>query len=203
MANKLKPSGRKGRPLESRHVNTRAIRPRFLIVCEGKETEPNYFRSFRVNAVIEVVGKGKNTLSLVKHACTLKAKDDYNFVWCVFDRDNFSAEQFNAALDLARQNDICAAYSNEAFELWYLLHFDYWNTAVSRSSYCDKLTERLEMSYRKNDLGMYERLLARRATAIQNAQRLLAFYGPDHNPEHDNPCTTVHHLVQKLNLYLR
>ncbi|WP_293085949.1 hypothetical protein [Okeania sp. SIO3B5] len=50
-------------------VVTREVIERFLIVCEGKETEPNYFRSFLVpKDVIDVKGLGQNTISLVKEA---------------------------------------------------------------------------------------------------------------------------------------
>ena len=207
MARRRKPSGRKvlpdkGQRSSPRQVNTREIRPKFLIVCEGKKTEPNYFKRFRVNAKVVVVGLGDHTLSLVERACELKHKDDYTRVWCVFDRNSVPAERFNAALDLARRNQIRVAYSNEAFELWYLLHFDYCDTAISRSSYRDRLTKRLGIPYRKNDLEMYDRLIDRQQTAIQNAQRLLDFYGPEHNPEQDNPCTTVHLLVQELNQHI-
>jgi len=50
---------------------------------------------------------------------------------------------------------------------------------------------------------MYDRLLTRQPDAIRNAQTLLDSYGPAHNPEKDNPCTTVHLLVQELNQYAR
>jgi hypothetical protein len=70
MARKPKPSGRKhlpdkGRPLGSRRVNVRPLRPRFLIVCEGSRTEPTYFRRFRVNTEVvdlDVVGLGDHQL---------------------------------------------------------------------------------------------------------------------------------------------
>jgi hypothetical protein len=38
--------------------------------------------------------------------------------------------------------------------------------------------------------------------AIQHAENLLASYQPHTNPESDNPSTTVHQLVKKLNEYL-
>ncbi|MDH6057593.1 AAA family ATPase [Umezakia ovalisporum] len=42
-------------------VGTRKLRKKFLIVCEGKETEPNYFKSFPVpKDVIDVQGFGFN-----------------------------------------------------------------------------------------------------------------------------------------------
>jgi hypothetical protein len=207
MARRPKSSGRKrlpdkGRPLAGRRVDTRPLRPKFLIVCEGSKTEPNYFRRFRVNTEVvdlEVVGLGDHTLSLVQRTCELTRQDNYAQVWCVFDRDSFPAERFNEALNQARQHGIQAAYSNEAFELWYLLHFDYHDTALSRTRYQQMLTQRLGNPYRKNAPDMYDLLKEQQPEAIRNAQRLLDSYGPNHNPECDNPCTTVHQLVAELN----
>ena len=208
MARRSKPSGLpdKGRRPGPRAVDTRPLRIRFLIVCEGGKTEPNYFRRFAVNAnIVELVveGLGDNTLSLVQQACDRMRQEDYDQVWCVFDRDSFPAERFNAALQLAGQRGIRVAYSNQAFGLWYLLHYDYHNVAASRHDYGPMLTERMGSSYRKNSQELYDLLVERQPEAILNAQRLLDFYAPDHNPERDNPCTTVHVLVCELNRYLR
>jgi len=130
-------------------------------------------------------------------------EDDYAQVWCVFDRDSFPAERFNAALDLARRYGIRVAYSNEAFELWYLLHFHYHNSATSRQNYGEMLTARLGRPYKKNDPHLYEELIDLQPNAIRNAQKLLDYYSPAHNPERDNPSTTVHLLVQELNKHIR
>jgi len=171
-------------------------------VCEGSRTEPNYFQRFRVNTEVvdlDVVGLGNHTLSLVQCTCELMRQDNYAQVWCVFDRDSFPAERFNEALNQARRRGIQVAYSNEAFELWYLLHFDYHNAALSRTRYQRMLTQRLGKPYRKNARDMYDLLKERQPEAIRNARRLLDSYGPDHNPERDNPSTTVHQLVEELN----
>lgn len=211
MTRRRKPNGRKrlpdkGRSLAGRQVDRRPLRPRFLIVCEGKKTEPDYFRCFRVNTDVmelKVEGLGDHTLSLVQQTCERVQQDDYAQVWCVFDRDSFPAERFNAALDLARTRGIQVAYSNEAFELWYVLHFNYHDVATSRHDYEGMLTDRLGSRYRKNNSReMYARLEDRQSDAIRNAQRLLDSYGPEHNPERDNPCTTVHVLVQELNRHV-
>jgi hypothetical protein len=107
-------------------------------VCEGEKTEPNYFRSFPVDPKViklEIKGEGKNTKSLVENAISLKndsESDETDRFWCVFDRDkspknpNYS-QNFNSAITLARNNGIDVAYSNDAFELWYLLHFHFYN----------------------------------------------------------------------------
>jgi len=109
-----------------RKVNTRKVRQRFLIVCEGEKTEPNYFNSFRVPKdviQIEVKGVGENPSKLVESAKDLKKQEDYDQVWCVFDRDNWLPQDFNNAIQNAENQNFNVAYSNEAFELWYVLHF--------------------------------------------------------------------------------
>jgi hypothetical protein len=185
-----------------RNVNTREIRETFLIVCEGVQTEPNYFRSFRVlTATVEVYGCGANTRSLVDIAIRLSQQVDYDQVWCVFDRDSFPAHNFNQALILAKQHNIKVAYSNEAFELWYLLHFNYHDAALCRSDYSGKLTDCLNSKYRKNGKNMYELLLPFQENAIRNAKALLAQYNQP-NPLINNPSTTVHMLVEELNRFI-
>ena len=73
--------------LSPRKVNTykrkakiRELRERFLIVCEGEKTEPNYFKSFPVKmdlVDISVFGEGANTNSLVEITLQ-RIKDAYN-----------------------------------------------------------------------------------------------------------------------------
>ncbi len=180
-----------------RVVDTREPRQRFLIVCEGKRTEPNYFRGFREGVYADVKGIGENTVDLVRRAIELCAGDDYDQVWCVFDRNDFPPERFNAACVLAKQEGIRVAYSNRAFELWYLLHFDYVCTAMSRDDYERKLCVLLGHEYTKNSRIMYQELEHRQVTAIKHAQQLLGQYSP-RNPERDDPSTTVHVLVEEL-----
>lgn len=180
---------------------------RILIVCEGEKTEPNYFKAFRVSsAVVEISGTGANTFSLVQQAIKIqnhskKFKEPFDQVWCVFDHDDFPAENFNNALDLANRNNCKIAYSNEAFELWYLLHYDFFDSAIHRKSYISKLEKHLKSKYQKNSPEMYETLFPFQDKAINNAKTLLTRYSPPH-PERDNPSTTVHLLVEELNKYL-
>ncbi|WP_010256397.1 RloB family protein [Treponema primitia] len=177
-----------------------------LIVCEGEKTEPNYFKAFpenpRVYDEIDIQGTGYNTISLVKKATELKSEaqkkhQPYQEVWCVFDRDSFPLESFNEALALARRENIRCAYSNEAFEIWYLLHFNYCDTAFSRTQYKEKLTDALGTKYLKNDLKMYERLQDKQETAIRNANKLYTIQCTKATKD-QNPVTTVFELVEKL-----
>jgi hypothetical protein len=191
------------RSYSPRKVNTREVKQRFLIVCEGTKTEPNYFRSFRVpKDVVEIVGVAEDPSRLVNSAKKRAEEDEYDQIWCVFDRDPgaWTAENFNNALKNAKRYNFLVAYSNESFELWYILHFQFLNTATSRIDYEDKLSRMLGQKYQKNDPKMYDKLLEKQPEAIKNAQKLLESYDHRSNPEKDNPSTTVHLLVQALNL---
>jgi hypothetical protein len=192
-----------------RRTDDREVLQRFLIICEGEKTEPNYFDGYRVpQLVVDAVGTGYNTLSLVDEAIRLKGEKEaearrrgrspYDQIWCVFDRDSFPADSFNSAIRKAEAAGFQVAYTNEAFELWYLLHFDDHRATLHRTQYCEILTDRLGHKYHKGSLKMYAELLNRQVEAIRRAESLLADYGASHNPQQDNPCTTVHLLVKAL-----
>jgi hypothetical protein len=186
-----------------RRVNIREIRQRFLIVCEGEKTEPNYFRSFRVpKVVIDIQGLGKNPSSLVEEARELQDQEDYDQIWCVFDRDSWTEADFNSAIRDAQAEGFKVAYSNESFELWYILHFEFLNTGIPRSDYVQKLTYLLGYEYQKNSESIYNKIINRQTTAIKNAENLFKQYDSP-NPARDNPSTTVHLLVQELNKFIQ
>lgn len=203
MSRNKKPSGLKR---TERKTNQRAIQRRFLIVCEGKETEPNYFNSFPkpIHGIIEVHGLGKDPKTIVEQTKKIRAKNEqkarnvYTDVWCVFDSDDVAEQTFNDAIRLAEFYGFQVAYSIEAFEIWFLLHFDYHNTAMRRQDYRDKLSDRLGEPYSKNMFGLYNELLEKQPTAVKNAKRLLKSYASKH-PLSQNPSTTVHLLVKELN----
>ena len=185
-----------------REIDRQETRERFLIVCEGAKTEPLYFEGFRVpGQVLEIKGIGQNTLSLVAEAERLRqaaGSDKFDQCWCVFDRDSFAADDFNSAIAKAKAAGFQVAYTNEAFELWYLLHFDDHRSALSRTQYSPMLAERLGHAYEKNSTTMYREIESQQEKAVERAARLLSEYDTGHNPQTDNPCTTVHLLVQAL-----
>ena len=177
----------------------------FLIVCEGEKTEPNYFKSFRVkSASIEILGIGCNTISLVDETSKKVKKykkEGFSFdqVWCVFDRDDFAAT-FNDAIFKARRLGFKVAYSNEAFELWYLLHYTYFDAQIGRADYIVKLDKLLGRKYKKNSNEMYELLLPNQEEAIKRSKKLLGNFDLK-NPNNEAPSTMVHLLVEELNKY--
>ena len=117
---------------------SRELKIYFLIVCEGEKTEPNYFMHFHQKVknfvYVKCEGGGINTIQVVEKAINLRDNSElkYDKVWAVFDKDDFPSECFNAAIQKAKSNGIDCAWSNEAFELWYLLHFQYRNAGMKR-----------------------------------------------------------------------
>ncbi len=192
---------------KGRQVGTKEPKQRFLIVCEGEKTEPNYFKGFRVPMDVVVdIHPGAGMHSAAVRAAILRkneADDDYDQIWCVFDRDDNgrNSKSFNDALELAKANNISIAYTNDAFELWYLLHFNYHDTAIHRHDYIKKLHFLIDGGYKKNDSAMFKKLEDKMDDADRNARKLLSQYDPS-NPVHDNPSTTVHLLVEQLRAYL-
>jgi hypothetical protein len=186
--------------LKNREVNTKNTKKKILIVCEGARTEPNYFKSFRVHKQCTIVGAGSNTVSVVKEALKEMAKEKFSEVWCVFDRDSFSKNRVNSALSLAATNNIKCAFSNESFELWYILHFEYLDTKITRAAYCQKLGVSLGQAYKKNDTSIYKTLFTRQGNAIKNAKKLEKEMLPAGACRVASyPYTTVYKLVERLN----
>ena len=197
---------------QQRKINIREKRVYFLIVCEGTKTEPNYFKSFKTilpsyTLDIETIGTAKNTLGVVEIAMQRKAASNkkYDSVWAVFDKDNFSERNFNNAINKATANGIKCAWSNEAFELWYILHFHYVDMGISRKDYHRYITSQLEKQlpkfrYTKNNPEMYTLLkkYGNQKQAVVWAKKLEKQYTGNNFAQH-NPCTRVYALVEELN----
>ncbi|NEW61317.1 RloB domain-containing protein [Sulfurovum sp. bin170] len=120
---------------------------------------------------------------------------------------------FNNAKSKIKKYHIEVAYINDSFELWYLLHFNYRDTAIIRDEIPKVVIENLKkrnfnkfknltektMKSEENTKKIYNELESLQKNAIRNAETLLASYGNTHNPEKDNPSTNFHVLVKLLN----
>lgn len=226
MARKVKIPNHIQKRLESqdskRKRNLKSKRKYFLIVCEGTKTEPNYFESLKkdlpkgvlTSCRIDIEGTGRNTMSLVNESITIKERLEnqtslsIDKIWVVFDRDSFESDHFNDAINFCKNQspEIGCAWTNEAFELWYLLHFHFYNTAINRDLYQKLIEGNLkpilgnQYEYQKNSIEMYNILQEHGniKLAIKYATKLEAeFIGKTDYANH-NPCTKVHHLVAEL-----
>ena len=202
---------RKAHHLEKKiKVASRLTHLNYLIVCEGEKTEPNYFKALvkgRNSQVLTatIEGEGANTKSLIDIAIRKRALSPIHFdvTWAVFDKDDFV--DFNEAIVYAKANSINPAWSNEAFELWYYLHFQFLDTQVNRHQYIEMLTREIRkvcplFEYKKNDEGMYQLLseIGNQEQAIKSAKALESRYKDADYATH-KPSTTVYRLVEELN----
>lgn len=205
------PKARSARP-----VGTRQKKVRFLIVCEGTKTEPNYFRALIKDPKYSVInadlrGAARSTVSLVKEAVKIKQDIErtnglpFDSVWVVFDEDGNA--DFNEAVRLAMKLGFKAAWSNEAFELWYLLHFQFLDTGIDRHAYIDKLNAVLRkksgnvaFKYQKNQSDFYSILqqYGDESKAKHGAKMLRERYAGDNDFSSHKPCTMVDLLVDEL-----
>lgn len=99
---------------------------------------------------IDIAGTGRNTQSLVDEALRLQGVYEKNntrkidSLWVVFDKDSFPSQDFNGSIQRCNNLNVGCAWSNEAFELWYLLHFQYYENSMSRSRYKEMIETHLK-----------------------------------------------------------
>ena len=197
------------------------INPEYhLIITEGSQTEPLYFKAIRdvINSRhkgrirLDIHGTGMNTTALVERAVKLvnESLNPYKHVWIVYDTDDFPRESVDKVVKLCRElstSDISyhAIWSNQCIELWFLLHYSYMHSDISRKLYYPKLSEHLNAEgfglYRKNRKDMFDILRPHLQTAIQNAKRLNE---QNHMklPSAAAPGTKAYELLEKLESYL-
>jgi len=149
-----------------------------------------------------------------------KTYEEFENKWIVIDRDNervngggHTAKDFNEAITKSKSLDVNVAYANDSFELWYLLHFDYRETGILRDEILEEVIKKLKAknpkefailtkdNIKEEELSkkIFHELLSEQNKAIKFSKKLLTFHGSDHNPEKDNPSTTIHELVELLN----
>jgi hypothetical protein len=232
---KVRQTGRR-----ERKAGTRAMKERqWLVVCEGEKTEPNYFRGLidylhiekegrDISSSVHIHGVGRNTESLMMSVEGFFEKVDeeygamlipYGNIAVVFDRDSFGRGQFNHAISMGHMQEIehpdiheyVSAWSNESFELWILLHFQYFDSALDRRTLNDKLTdifrkggvlskrESYSGSMKSKDSLFYDiiRCGGRVESAVKNARRLDSRFIDNKYADH-NPRTKVYKLVELL-----
>ena len=191
----------------------------YLIVCEGKKTEPNYFKGLKrkINERfghkvdvkipdIDVKGTGMNTTSLVKYTqkTVNHANKVYGQVWVVFDKDDYNDEQFDSAIDNCNYN---VAWSNPNFELWLLAHFKKLNRYVSKDDVLQELSKEFQKKglgdYTKNDTNIFDKVTSegKLHTAIKNCEYMEEL-NKEGQASQRNPMTKVYKIVEGLKEYL-
>jgi hypothetical protein len=177
-----------------------------------------YFKSFPILGIrVDAINlEGQSKLKLVETTETIQREEIRDVVWCVFDMDvkrgadEFS--DFDNAIERAKSLGYKVAYSNDAFELWFYLHFEYTDAENLRTFYYEELGKRLSLNFEKDGkrydfcLKVYKLLEAHeqssQAKAIERASSL--YKEKSDLPYHQqNPVTKVFELVEELNRNLR
>lgn len=186
-----------------------------LIVGEG-QSEKLYFESFPViTLTVEAVNlRGQSKLKLIEATVNIISNSDkaYDEVWCVFDMDVKKGEKefadFDNAIESGKAKGFNIAYSNDAFELWFYLHYNFTDQNNNRQFYYQTLSDLWNCNYEKVGKSykfcqnIYGRLEndenASQEQAIKRADNL--FKSQSHLEYHNqNPVTLVYRLVNFLN----
>ncbi len=183
-------------------------RKRFLICTEGK-TEAHYFNNYKSSTgpLVVPLDKSDHKVSLIKKTIEERNTrvqngefdEEIDETWAVLDRDANPSNKsdkahFNQALAIAKANNISIAYSNDAFEVWFLLHYQELWTPTHRDQLCKMLSRHLGKKYEKPN-NLFKDIKHLRPMALKRAEKLSK---SQNHPESANPSTTVHKLVEKL-----
>jgi hypothetical protein len=200
--------------LESRRLQrkkaSRAGLPAVLIVCEGRETEPNYLlglcdarRINRANATIIRGGEETDARALVRKAQRRFEVDrdfDEVFVVCDCAAEDLSDARALAAKPLkhvtGRFVTVELIVSRPCFELWLLLHLEYVARPFPAAGPVIDQLRRSITDYDKADRQIFSKVQAGLDRAIANAAQLkaeLAATGAQ-LPDTDMPT-----LIERLN----
>jgi hypothetical protein len=122
-------------------------RRKFFLFCEGRNTEPDYFKAVgRIysRTTIELVGGVGTPFTIAEHTAECARKlgltkrsrkrldsfEENDEVWAVFDREIH--QRFNDAICKCNSNSVNIARSNPCFEIWLILHFDRFERPYDR-----------------------------------------------------------------------
>ena len=200
-----------------RTASTRVLKQRILLVCEGAETEPNYFdglkreEEVRRRYVVKVIGgKGKTPEEVVKRAidraaAERKGGDRFDEAWCVLDvEDKQKRASLDRAIRQAELNDISVCFSNPSFEVWFLAHLtrssrSFLDAGQVESELKKHWRRKFRAGYHKHAEHIYSHVARLTETAITNAKAVRETDHGLHKCTADcNSSTDVYLIVSRL-----
>lgn len=202
-------------------------RDRILIVCEGAVTEPLYFRALcrdigLLNVTdVQICGEECDSAPSSVYTYALEAlendwkdtsSDDYDYVYCVFDKDSHACYQKTLTAiqknpkhtaivkdgksKITKEANVIAIPSIPCFEFWALLHYEYTTAHLKNSAEVGKLLKKHIKNYKKDETkDLYPHLKDKTSDAIKNAEKALK---AAKSASTDNPTTHIHNLVMAL-----
>lgn len=202
-------------PSLSRSVETVEPKVEIYIVCEGLNTEPDYFEQCAAhygNGLVKVrpVPAAGVPLTIVQTAKELRERllreknrqrsknsfDSCFRVWAVFDRDEHP--EIERALAMAAESRIEVGFSNPCFEIWPLLHLVEYGGQDGRHAVQRRLSQEMP-TYHHERAAMINfdqikdnfEIALRRAAVLESARIA-------ENCIHGCPSTNIGRLVEKI-----
>ncbi len=194
----------------------REPRKSILIVCEGKKTEPIYFKALKerlrlIMVDVEIVWKGSAPITVVNSAIQLRedrkqiaknslTKVEYEVIYCVFDVEApVPHESLANAVTKAKDNKLEVILSNPCFEYWYILHFSKTSAPFNKNRNVESALKKKHPAYSKSDTTIFKVVYPKTSDAIKHSKEVL---NEQHNNAKDlrgcNPSTHVHKIVEYL-----
>jgi len=181
--------------------NLKQKRKAFIFV-EG-ETEEVYFSHLKQNLRLSAIrikarilnNSGKTYLDKAKTIM----KNDINYrrdndtdVYLVFDKDDISKEDFNKLLNKAKRENIEVGFSNEAFEVFLLAHYEKCGKkSLTKSDLKNKLTDHLNQEYIKANDSQISKIVKLHEIAIENTLEICEC-------NYDKQSTNIGSIIKKI-----
>lgn len=188
---------------------------RFILYCEGRNTEPDYFKALQRTCdktiiLIDPIPAAGVPLTIAQKAVerakelglakrSRKPSDSFaekDQVWAVFDRDEHP--NYAEAVNLCEQSGVGVARSNPCFELWLILHVQDFDRPDDRHA-VQRHAQTLWPDYAP-DRGKtmdFSCLIPAIDQAERRAEVLLARREKEGDP-HGPPSTTVGRLTRAI-----
>lgn len=191
-----------------RKLGGRRPKRKFYLICEGKNTEPEYFnglqRSQKSNIVeLKIFPDEGSPSALLRYAKKLFSgrrrrfsfeKDDQ--IWILFDKDEHAC--FEETIKKCNESNIQAGFSNPCFEYWLVLHFQDHNSLDDGAAIQKKLASLAKCydprSGKHCDFSEFSETVqdaVKRATKNQELRE-------GENDAYGRPSTSIHLLATEL-----
>ncbi|HIW89319.1 MAG TPA: RloB family protein [Candidatus Ligilactobacillus excrementipullorum] len=176
-----------------------------VIYCEG-QSEVQYFQMLarkysRKNVSpqkIMIKSMAKSGLSLLDGAWRMEKDRHHEKVYVVFDRDALTNAELSQCQKLAKQYHFQILFSCINFEVWILLHFEYFETSYTPAQLVKKLSGKnfFATDYQKFKGQPYDDFLLNRVGVAMKNATLLA--RTNQNWLQSNPYTNLHHYLPEI-----
>ena len=206
---------RRHTPSLKRSNHTLEPKRRFILFCEGKKTEPQYFKAIGRTCtstliIVETHGGVGVPRTIAKEAVE-KAKslglapksrrkkdsfEEHDQVWAIFDRDEHPG--FDEALMICESQNVGVGRSDPCFELWLILHEAEYDKPNDRHA-MQKALRKLRPEYDpdREKTPKCEDLVKRVEKAEERAEKQLQKREEEDN-SFGNPSTTVGRLTRAI-----